>query len=98
MYSVIFHPLAEKEFFESFEYYENQISGLGNDFIKTIDKTINIISKTPQVFPFKHKKLQEASLKKFPFVIVYKVNEKQKTIFILSVFHTSRNPSKKRKR
>lgn len=98
MYSVIFHPLAEKEFFESFEYYENQISGLGNDFIKTIDKTIDIIRKDPQIFPFKHKKLQEAILKKFPFVIVYKVNEKQKTIFILSVFHTSRNPSKKRKR
>lgn len=98
MYSVVFHPLAEKEFFESFEYYEDQISGLGNDFIKTIDKTINIISKIPQVFPFKYKKLQEASLKKSRLLLSTKSMKNKKRFSFLSVFHTSRNPSKKRKR
>lgn len=94
-FSILFHPLAEKEYYESIEWYENSQSGLGQKFINDIEKSINLISLKPLIFPKKKGNLREALVPKFPFLIVFEIKEKENVIIILSVYHTSRNPKKK---
>jgi mRNA-degrading endonuclease RelE of RelBE toxin-antitoxin system len=97
-YAVIFHPKAEKEYLESVEWYEDALIGLGDEFVDEIENTINRINSNPLLFPIKKFQMREAVVKKFPFVIVFQLKQKEKQIFILSVFHTSRNPKKKLKK
>jgi len=37
------HSEARKEFFEAAEYYEEQVVGLGDDFINEIEKVFAVI-------------------------------------------------------
>ncbi len=97
-YSIIFHPKAEKEYLESVEWYENSLIGLGQEFVDEIENTINLISDNPLLFPIKKYKLREAKVKKFPFVIVFEIKNKDLQINILAVFHTSRNPKNKNRK
>lgn len=94
-FSVLFHPLAENEYYESIEWYENSQNGLGLQFINDIEKSINLISSNPLLYPKKKGNLREAVVTKFPFVIVFEFKEKNNAIIVLSIYHTSRNPKKK---
>jgi len=94
-YVIIFHPKAEKEYLESVEWYEDALIGLGDEFVNEIETTINRIQNNPLLFPVKKLQIREAVVKKFPFVILFQLKEKENQLFILSVYHTSRNPKKK---
>jgi len=94
---IIFSYIAEKEIRESFQYYEDQAKGLGIKFIEVIDKTIRLILFNPKGFPEKHPPHREVAMTKFPYLIIYEVDEMTETIFILRVFHTKRNPRLKYK-
>ncbi len=94
-YTIIFHPKAEKEYLDSVEWYEDAMIELGQEFVDEIENTINRISTNPLLFPVKKFQLREAVVKKFPFVIVFEVKQKENQVNILTVFHTSRNPKKK---
>ena len=79
-----------------FEWYEEKIEGLGLRFINEVEATINYISKYPEHFQVKSKKpYREAVLKIFPYVIIYEIRKKEKSIVIYSVFNTHQDPDKK---
>src|ERR1035437_5604812 len=97
-YHIIYHPLAEKEYLESVSWYEDNLTGLGSDFIREVEKVLTHIETNPFLYAVKKQQLREALIKTFPYVIVYKIIPKQKQIIIVSVFHTSRHPVLKYKR
>ena len=87
---------ARKEIFESWVWYEKQEVGLGDRFEDEVFRKIALIAENPLHYPMK-KRLREVTTDTLPFLIVYKVNKIDKLIMIVSVFHTSRHPSRKRK-
>lgn len=90
-------PLADKEFQNSIDWYEENQIDLGNDFIKEVEDVLDLIKQNPYAFQLKKHQVREAPVKKFPFQIVYKIYPKIKEILIISIFHTSRNPKAKQK-
>lgn len=97
-YLCVYHPLTEKEYLESISWYEDNQLGLSVDFITEIEKVLNHIEANPFLYPVKKREFREAPVKNFPYIIVYKINPKQKQVIVLSVFHTRRKPSIKYKR
>lgn len=97
-YKILLHPLAEKEFSEARIWYEERLSGLGARFEERIDFYLQTVKKSPLLFPKKRRSFREVKVSAFPYLIVYKILVKEKTILILSFHHTSRNPKKKYKR
>ena len=97
-YHITYHPLAEKEYLESVSWYEDNLTGLGNDFISEVEKTLTHIETNPFLYAVKKQQFREALVRTFPYIIVYKIIPKKKQIIITSVFHTSRNPVLKYKR
>ena len=93
-YTFALTPKAEQEIYESGDWYEEQQEGLGYRFEKEVLEKIKVITKNPLHYPFKGK-WREAGLDKFPFLITYRVDEDNKTLIIISVFHTSRHPKRK---
>lgn len=93
LYEVYFSPIAKKEFDESIEWYENALLGLGEEFVFEVERIIKLLERRPRLFPIKKYNLREVPLKRFPYLIVYRINKH--TVTIASVFHTSRNSKKK---
>jgi len=81
---------AKKDILDAAEWYELQQYGVGESFYHDVLEKIEDISKRPKGHPTFYKEYRRASLKKFPYWIVYII--KEPTILILSVWHKKRNP------
>ncbi|MDR3695526.1 type II toxin-antitoxin system RelE/ParE family toxin [Mucilaginibacter sp.] len=86
---------ARQEIFDGWKWYEKEPKGLGDRFEDEVFRKIALIAANPLHYPLK-KGAREAVTETFPYLIIYKINESRKLIMILSVFHTSRHPKKKR--
>ena len=76
-------------------YYKIQPS-LAEQFLLTIEFAFEKIKVSPHLFAKKHKNIRKASIKKFPFAVLYILNGN--TIEIISVFHHKRNPNRWKRR
>lgn len=92
-YKLVFKSRAEEDLSHAITWYEDQQPGLGRVFMVELEKCLRYILKNPQQYPSKREPYREAFIKRFPFVIIYEVIEKE--IIIYSVFNTYRNPEKK---
>lgn len=89
------HPLAEQEYLEAYLWYEQQ-ARLGEQFAKAVRERLQKIVSNPEQYSSKKSKYREVIVDKtFPYIIVYKVDNKQRNLTVISIFHTSRNPKKK---
>ena len=90
MTEIIFHPDSVREIKSSYEWYESQAEGLGEDFLKELESAYEAISELPETWPKFTKNCRRFLLGKFPFSVIYQENDD--TVFILAVMHNSRKP------
>ena len=88
----VFSSSAAKDVVDSYNWYEKRTTGLGDRFIKYIDLTVEWILLNPEGFPNKKGNFREATLKRFPFQIIYEYIKEKQTVYILHIFHTKRHP------
>jgi plasmid stabilization system protein ParE len=86
---------ARVELLEAWEWYEDKQVGLGDRFKEQVFKSIVTIEKYPERYPERTKNYREASVKIFPYFLIYRIRKRKKLIAVVSVFHTRRNPRKK---
>jgi toxin ParE1/3/4 len=91
MKQIDLHPLAEVEFWEAVDWYDEQSNQLGKSFAKSFDEIISQISKRPKLFPIILAKKRKATLVGFPYSVFYEIYADN--IVIIAVFHNSRNPT-----
>jgi len=93
VFNVELVSIAEDELSEAFNWYENQGTDLGNRLFKEINHLLKIIEGNPFYYPVKYPgEIRSASLSKFPYLIIYWVDEANNNVIVLSIFHTSRKP------
>ena len=95
MYKLIFKKRALEEIKDSFLYYEYKQKGLGDKFEKTLNAYLDILEINPLQFRTSYKNFKEVIIQEFPFIIIFYVLKTKKEVIIMSVFHTSKNPTKK---
>jgi toxin ParE1/3/4 len=84
---------AEVELSESFDWYEEQQQGLGNRFYKEVNACLESIRNNPELYVIRYDEaIRTATLRVFPFLIIYWIDKPNQTVYIISIFHTSRNP------
>jgi plasmid stabilization system protein ParE len=96
-YISILSTRAQKEITQAWEWYEERQQTLGDRFIKEVINKLRLIEQNPERYPTRYKFYKETSVNIFPFLIIYRINRKKRSVRIVSVFHTSLNPSKKYK-
>ena len=79
---------ARREFLEAKEYYEIEQSGLGNKFATEIKRAIKRIKGYPDAFPEAIRGVRKCAIHKFPYKILYAIE--QKDILILAFAHQHR--------
>jgi len=90
MAEIIFHPDTVLEIKSSYEWYQNQAEGLGDDFIEELESAYEAIAEHPRTWPKFTKNCRRFLLSKFPFSVIYQVNNN--STFVLAIMHNSRKP------
>lgn len=95
-YRYEFHAEVAEDYNEAYTWYESQKKGLGDRFLEFVRKKMDQIAENPEANSTKaHKNYREAKVDIFPYLIVYKVYTKNKTIFVNSIHNTKKHPQKK---
>jgi plasmid stabilization system protein ParE len=94
-YRHIYDPAALLEYKDAATWYSERSETAAFNFVKEVKETIAGISKEPLRYRNTYKKFRETSLKKFPYSVIYLIDEDNKKIIIVSVYHHKRNPRKK---
>jgi plasmid stabilization system protein ParE len=97
-YTYIFDPIAADEYEEAFKWYERSSPTAADNLIVVVHEAILEICGDPFRFRKTHKELRELTLKKYPFNLIYFIDDKKKRVTITSLFHHRRNPKKKYKK
>ena len=85
-----FIPPSDQELIDAYNYYEDQLSGLGDQLLNEFNRTIKITIENPTIWNEVGEKTRRALLKRFPFLILYIFEEN--TIHITCIAHQHRNP------
>lgn len=97
-YSITFRKRATKEYLESVAWYKSRSFTAAENFVSSVRQVLNKVQSDPIGFKKSYKDFYEAKTKRYPFSIVYFIDELKKLIVITSIFHQKRNPEKKFKK
>ncbi len=86
-----FHPEALDEWHAAAAYYESQREGLGVEFIEAVRGGIESILEGPNTWPVFTQSSRAYRLTRFPYRLVYEINESVDEVLIASVMHTKRD-------
>jgi site-specific recombinase XerD len=91
MYKSIILPLKE-DIREAAKWYNKRQIGLGNIFTADVREKVHFIRQNPKASNVRYNSVRTAVLNVFPFMVHFTIDEKNKTVIVSAVLHTSRNP------
>ena len=92
MKKIAFHPAARAELLEAAEHYEEQASGLGEQFIDEVERAVRFIEEHPGLgFSIDDRgELRRWTLRRFPYHVIYRTAFE--TLYILAIAHQRKRP------
>ncbi len=97
-YKIITHQKANEEFLEAVAWYEEQLPGLGDQFLLKVKGKLAQITKQPQFFGKRQGQFRQAKVDTFPYNIVFEFFPQKRIIHISAIYHSKRSPKKKFRR
>ncbi len=88
--NIVFNELAVLEFKDAVDYYQLQVSGLGEIFSEEIRKALRSIKIHPDAWPSERGDIKKFILHKFPYKILYSIESDY--IYIIAIAHQHRKP------
>jgi plasmid stabilization system protein ParE len=95
MYQFAYSPEAIEDYEKSILWYALRSPIAANNFAKEVQDKLKIIKYNPLRFKKRYKHFQEVTLYKFPFTIVFKIEEPLQQILVVAIYHQKRNPKRK---
>ncbi len=91
--AVIVKPLAFVNIQKAFLWYEQQFQGLGEDFLDEWESIANHISLHSESYSKKYKSFRQAVFKRFPYVVIYEIDDN--VVVIYNVINMKRSNKKR---
>ncbi|HKH46655.1 MAG TPA: type II toxin-antitoxin system RelE/ParE family toxin [Thermoanaerobaculia bacterium] len=89
-YRLTLSARAVREIGEAYEWYEEQVPGLGHDLIEMLEALFELIAGSPGLYAETQRGVRRALLSRFPYGVFYAT--KGDIVSVLGVVHTSRDP------
>ncbi len=83
---------AEKQAGLARDWYDDQVDGLGDQFIGELEKAILNAHNSPLHYQLIHKKIRRVLLRRFPYALFFVAEEPR--VVILAVLRQSESPKK----
>lgn len=97
---VVFRPEVEQDVAEAAAWYESRQPGLGGEFVEEVMRVWDALAENPQINTRKHprKDIRWQYPDRFPYRVIYSVDEPSKTVVVAAVLHAARHDSHWRRR
>ncbi len=95
MYIITIRKRAAKEYLEAIAWYKERSQMAAKNFVKEVNDAFTKVEFEPAKHKNTYKHFYEIKLHKYPFSIVYFIDEEETRIVITTIFHYKRNPKKK---
>lgn len=92
MYTVVILPKAKEDIRKAALCYNEKQLGLKKRFVIQVRQKVEHIRKHPKAFSKRYEDVRLAIMNIFPFIIHYTVDENVKTVHVLAMLHSSRDP------
>lgn len=90
MFSIVFHPEARDELQTSAGYYEDEVTGLGGEFLDEIERAMSRMQEFPDSGTPFSSHTRRYLVDRFPFAIIYSLETNR--ILIIAIMHLHRKP------
>ena len=97
-YRYVYDPVAFSEYTEAVSWCQERSQRVAENFVADLGDKIQEICTDPLRYRCTYKEYRETSLRRFPFTVVFMVDQTARKIIITAVFHHKRNPRKKYRR
>lgn len=91
-YAIKIEPEAVSDIQEITDWYNEAKAKLGKKFRDAAIKQINSLNRHPQIFSVRYHEIRCMPVKKFPYLVHFFINEETRTVEILAVISTDRDP------
>lgn len=81
---------AEADLAEAFDFYEAQLSGLGREFVATVEQQLERVVDNPAQYQVLHRGVRRAVLRRFPYAVFYLAEGE--AVIVLAIEHQARDP------
>lgn len=90
IYIIILQEEAIQDMQDAYDWYEEQLLNLGEEFLEEVYKIFEKIKRNPQHFGIAFNEFRNVRLKRFPYLIIYKIESNK--VYINSIRHIRRKP------
>lgn len=94
--ALVLRPEAEADALEAYRWYNEQLPGLGEEFLVELDRAFEAIRASPETPRKLHREFRRMLTRRFPYAIFYAVQPDG--IVVFAILHTARDPRLWRKR
>ncbi len=95
MYTITLRKRAAKEYLEAIAWYKERSLLAAENFVKEVNEAFIKIELEPAYYKNIYKIFYEIKLRRYPYSIVYFIDEGDSRVVISTIFHYKRNPKKK---
>jgi len=92
-FTVYVRRSAKVEITEAQTWYETQQSGLGLEFLSALAQVIDRLAETPLIYQLAHRNVRRAIVRRFPYFVWYRVEERTVTILACTHFKQHNEPT-----
>ena len=87
---LILRPEAEADALEAYRWYNEQLHGLGEDFLAEIDRALETIRANPEGPRKLHRNFRRVLTRRFPYAVFYA--DQGNRVVVFAILHTARDP------
>lgn len=87
---ILFLEEAQQELDDAVFYYNQELSGLGAEFLDEILKTLERVANFPHAWHPYSNRTRRCQAKRFPYAVVYQMRDEK--ILIVAIAHLHREP------
>lgn len=90
-YRVFVRRAAERDITQAQRWYEQQRAGLAKEFQSELEELVDRLAQTPLIYPVLYRNVYRAMLRRFPYLIWYRVEKE--TVTVLAYTHGRIDPA-----
>jgi plasmid stabilization system protein ParE len=94
-YRIAYQQRAIIEYEIATAWYKERSKQAAENFETAVNEKINLLRENPKRYKKTYREFREIQLNKYPFNIIYFVDEVKIIVIISSIYHHKRNPKKK---
>lgn len=87
---LIIRPEAEADLLGAYRWYNDQVRGLGEEFLAEVDRGLELIRDNPESCRKLHRNFRRGLIRRFPYGIFYVARDESVVVF--AVLHSARDP------